>query len=392
MNRRIFFTLYIILFTGSFSAGMVIPLLSGYAHDMEGDTFSIGLVFGITSISMILCHPIVGRFSDIYGRKPFVALGLAMGIFTSIGLAFSGTVMSLLIVRFLQGIGGAMVGPVSQAYAGEITSRGKEAFVMGSLNTSLWVGFGLGPVMGGLIKDIYGIKTAFIARGILCLVSFLICIVFLSSDKRKSQKSKKNRGKKKPPTVFQELIFDKTLMQLLTFRIALYMCIGVFWAFCPLLGELHFKMSGIQIGMVITMGTLAGTLFLPLFGKIADKIDKRFLITTGGIIIAMGMAKFSFIGSVWDFYVISILIGLGGAIIIPSVMAITVISGVKYSSMGSVVSFMAAGDNIGMTLGPMLCGALMGTFNDGIALQAIALAMAAMTMCMYVFRYELKNE
>jgi len=106
MNRRIFFTLYIILFTGSFSAGMVIPLLSGYAHDMGGDTFSIGLVFGITSISMILCHPIVGRFSDIRGRKPFIALGLAMGIFTSMGLAFSGTVMSLLIIRFLQGIGG----------------------------------------------------------------------------------------------------------------------------------------------------------------------------------------------------------------------------------------------------------------------------------------------
>jgi len=386
MNRRIFFTLYLILFTGSFSAGMVIPLLSGYTHEMGGDTFSIGLVFGITSVSMILCHPVVGRFSDIRSRKPFIALGLAMGILTSGGLAFSGSVISLIIVRFWQGIGGALVGPVAQAYAGEITSRGKEAFVMGSLNTSIWVGFGLGPVMGGLIKDIWGIQLTFVARGVLCLVSFLICIIFLPSDK----KNKKSVNRK-PAMVFQKLVFDKNLMQILLFRISLYMCIGVFWTFCPLMGELHFNMSGIDIGMVIALGTLAGTFFLPLFGKIADKADKRLLITLGGIIIAIGMVKFSLIKSVWNFYLISILIGLGGAIILPSVLAETVISGAKYSSMGSVVSFMTAGDNIGMTLGPMLCGALMGTFNSPLAIQVIAFVMATMTIYMYFCRYEFKS-
>lgn len=387
MNRKIFFTLYLILFTGSFSAGMVIPLISGYAHQMGGDAFSIGLVFGITSVSMILCHPLVGRFSDMRGRKPFIACGLAMGIFTSAGLALSNSILSLIMVRFWQGIGGAMVGPVSQAYAGEITSQGKEAFIMGSLNTSLWVGFGCGPVVGGLIKDIYGIQTAFIVRGGLCLISLLICLVFLPSDNLL-----KDRVKRKPTPVFRKLIFDKHLRQILLFRICLYMCIGVFWAFCPLIGELDFGMSGMDVGLVITMGTLAGTLFLPLFGKIADRTDKGLLITLGGILIAGGMVKFSFIGSVLDFYVVSIMIGLGGAMVIPSILAITVINGVKYSSMGSVVSFMTAGDNIGMTLGPMIGGALMAGFSNQIALQVIALFMVTLTTYMYFCRHELKND
>jgi len=382
MNRRIFFTLYLILFTGSFSAGMVIPLLSGYAHGMGADNFSIGLVFGITSISMILCHPLVGRFSDMNGRKPFIALGLFISILTSAGLVLSTTVASLILVRFAQGIGASMVGPVSEAYAGESLSRGREGFVMGSLNTALWAGFGAGPVIGGLIKDMMGIHAAFLARGVLCLISILICLCFLPSDTQK----KKSAGKSRQSEKFHKLIFDRELMRVFIFRTSQYMCVGVFWAFCPLIGEMRFQMSGLAIGGVITTGVVAGIFLLPLFGIIADKTDKSRLIALGGAVIAIGMVQFSFIKSAWELYSVSILIGIGGGIIIPSVMATTVRLGSEHSAMGSVVSFMAAADNIGLTLGPMLCGALLEITDDEAAFGGISLLMVSATIFIHYFR------
>jgi len=78
--------------------------------------------------------------------------------------------------------------------------------------------------------------------------------------------------------------------------------------------------------------------------------------------------------------------------VIPSILAITVIKGVKYSSMGSVVSFMTAGDNLGMTLGPMIGGALMAGFSNQIALQVIALFMVTLTTYMYFSRHEFKKK
>ncbi len=99
------------------------------------------------------------------------------------------------------------------------------------------------------------------------------------------------------------------------------------------------------------------------------------------------MIEFSFIKSAWEFYLISVLIGMGGAIIVPSVMAITIRGGAAHSSMGSVVSLMTAGDNLGVFIGPMLCGAIIAAYNNGIALQVIALFMATMTIytCFYTF-------
>ena len=124
----------------------------------------------------------VGGLSDRKGRKPFIALGLFMGVFTSMGFMAANSILFLIAVRACQGIGGAMVGPVSQAYAGKMTAKGGEAFAMGSLNTAGWVGFGLGPVCAGLIKDGWGMDGAFAIRGILCLAGLCICLFFLPAD------------------------------------------------------------------------------------------------------------------------------------------------------------------------------------------------------------------
>lgn len=377
MNRRVFFTLYLILFTGSFSAGMVIPLLPGYAHEMGADPLSVGVVFGITSAAMILCHPLIGRLSDIHGRKPFIAAGLFMGLLTSIGLVFSTSVAALILVRFAQGIGGAMVGPVAEAYAGDVVYRGKEGVFMGSLNTALWAGFGCGPLLGGFMKDLWGIHTAFLARGALCLISLAICAWFLPAGTRRPS------GAGPLQANLSELIFDRHLMWIFMFRMSHYICIGVVWAFCPLIGDLWFGLSALTIGGIITLGTIAGIFLLPLFGIIADTGDKNRLLVLGGAVIVLAMVQFALIRSVWELYSVSLLMGVGGGVIVPSVMALTVIGGANHRAMGSVVSMMTAADNIGLALGPMLGGALIGAADHSIAIGGIGLIMAGAVLAIH---------
>ena len=387
MDRRVFLTLYAILFTGSFNAGMVVPLLSGYAHSMGADSFAIGLVFGVASVSMICCHPAVGRFSDRWGRKPFIIAGLTIGIFTSIGFILSATVLSLLLVRLGQGMGGSMVGPVSQAYAGEIVPSGKEGFTMGTLNSAAWIGFGTGPVVSGLLKDLWSIESAFYARGVLCVIALAICIFCLPADRV---------SPKEDPTVesrrFYQLFQDRTLLSIFILRLAVYMCIGVFWAFAPLSAEVYFNLSGLAVGAVITTGTLVGALFLPYFGKLGDRTSRKLLITVGGLVMALATALFSTIGAAWQFYLVSVFIGLGAAVILPSVVAITVKSGARYGSMGRVVSLMAAADNLGVFSGPILCGALISMTGLHSAMLAIGSIMLVTTVAVYFHTSLVKGE
>jgi hypothetical protein len=66
-------------------------------------------------------------------------------------------------------------------------------------------------------------------------------------------------------------------------------------------------------------------------------------------------------------------------------MAITVMIGSKHSAMGSTISLMTAGDNIGLTLGPMICGAVAEIADYETAFAGITLLMVGATLFIRCF-------
>ena len=69
----------------------------------------------------------------------------------------------------LQGVATAMVQPVSMAYVGDLTPKGKEGTYSGYINTAFLGGVAGGPVLGGVVKDLYSMQASFILLGILSL-------------------------------------------------------------------------------------------------------------------------------------------------------------------------------------------------------------------------------
>ncbi|MDY6969507.1 MAG: MFS transporter, partial [Spirochaetota bacterium] len=193
MNKKIFGVLFFSIFVSTLGVGIVIPLLPVYAHDMGASGIYIALIFGSFSLSRSFFLPYFGRKSDISGRKPYITLGLIIYALVSIVFIFSTDVNSLIIARFIQGIGSAMILPIAQAYIGEITPPGKEGFIMGLFNISLYGGLSLGPVIGGVIKDSYNIQASFISMGLLTLCGFFLCIFLLPPKRYENLSSHKKR-------------------------------------------------------------------------------------------------------------------------------------------------------------------------------------------------------
>ncbi|MBT6616273.1 MAG: MFS transporter, partial [Deltaproteobacteria bacterium] len=153
MNFKILAILSVANIVVTTGQGLVVPLLPGYAHELGASGFMIGLIFGVFSISRSALLPYFGRLSDTKGRKVFITTGLFFYIITSIGYFYSQSVNALILIRFLQGISAAMIIPVSQAYAGEISPVGEEGRTLGILTIAFYSGLGLGPILGGVIKD-----------------------------------------------------------------------------------------------------------------------------------------------------------------------------------------------------------------------------------------------
>ena len=353
-DLKIFSTLFFALFTVVTGVGIVVPLLPVYAHDLGASGFYIGLIFGAFSLSRTVLLPYFGRWSDRRGRRPFIIAGLAAYAVISLAFMLSKSVEGLIAIRFVQGMASAMMMPVIQAYAGDITPQGREGVTMGVFNMAMFLGLSLGPVLGGIIKDRFSLDWAFGAMGLLSLASFALCLVLLPPTA-----SEQVVQCRRPPAAWRTLLHDRGIAGLFFFRWSYAACIGIIWGFVPVLADRDFAMSSANIGILVMLGVLiSGLMHLPM-GLVADRGGKRSLMIGGGTLISAGMLLFYGAAAPMALVWASVLVGVGGGISMPSLMALAVVKGNRSDAMGSVMSLITMAHSLGMLCGSLIAGLLM---------------------------------
>ena len=140
-----------------------------------------GLVFSTHAIAMAICGPIWGALSDRYGRKVMVERAMFSGalIITLMGLAQN--VQQLALLRALQG---ALTGTVTAANALVATTAPRErvGYALGMLQMAIYVGASAGPLLGGLVADSLGYRTAFWITGVLLFLAALGVLFFVREE------------------------------------------------------------------------------------------------------------------------------------------------------------------------------------------------------------------
>lgn len=378
MQRReklIFITLFFSIFATITGVGIVVPLLPVYAHALGAGGLTIGLIFGAFSISRVFFLPYFGRLSDRKGRKPLIVPGLLAYTLVSVAFLFSDDVAVLVAVRFFQGIASAMLLPVIQAYVGDITPEGKEGVTMGLFNMSVFIGLSLGPVLGGAINDRFGLDTAFLCMGGLSFFGFLLSWLLLPPA---AEEHVARRGA--VPVRWKQLALDREVTGLFIFRFAYTLCIGVIWGFLPVLADIELSLSSAAIGFLVMLGILiSGILHIPM-GWVADRVDKKMLITAGGLLVSGAVWSYTYADSLQDMVLASVLFGVGGGICMPALMATAVISGEKNQAMGSVMALLTMAHSLGMLSGSMAAGVMMDLFQLRAAFPLGSVLMVASTL------------
>jgi len=179
---KTFASLFIAVAVAMLGIGIISPILPLYVETFSASGLAIGIIMGAFSLSRGLLGPFVGRLSDRIGRKRFLLAGL--GIFALVSLCYSlaGNVWQLILVRIIQGAASVMVTPIAQGYVGDITPVGKEGRMMNLFYSSMFIGVGLGPLLGGVLTDIWSYHAAFAGMGILSALSLLLVAMTLPVD------------------------------------------------------------------------------------------------------------------------------------------------------------------------------------------------------------------
>jgi len=377
IDKKIFGTLFFSIFATVTGVGIVVPLLPVYAHHAGASGFAIGLIFGSFSISRTLFLPYFGRLSDRKGRKPLIVPGLLAYALISVLFIASTSVTSLIVIRFFQGIASAALMPVIQAYVGDITPRGREGVTLGFFNLSMFLGLSFGPLIGGAIRDSWGLQAAFAAMGLLAFVGCLLAHLLLPPTA-----SERTARASTPPSSWKSLVLDREIIGLFIFRFGYTFGIGILWSFLPVLADAQHALSGTAIGTIIMLGVLlSGIIQIPM-GAVADRLDKRRLIGVGGVFVSLALAAFEWAGGYAGLAAVNIIFGIGGGISMAAHMALAVQKGGQTDSMGSVMAILTVAHSTGMMAGALIAGLMM----DLISLRVVfPMGSAIMLGCTLAF-------
>jgi DHA1 family multidrug resistance protein-like MFS transporter len=301
------FNLYILWVTQVISLssfGLGIPFMSFYIQDMGvTDDYSIKIYTGILSmapaVTMAIASPVWGFVADRYGRKLMILRAMFAASFIIGGMGFASEVWQLVVLRGAQGLfTGTMT--ASNAFVAANTPENKLSKSLGFMSSSNFIGFSIGPFLGGILAEIFGIRFSFIIGAVLMFLGFLLVLFFLKEDKTTYGKVNEKKGYGPEFKSVVSLIIIYFLVALFVTRIIR----TIFVPFVPLYVQ---EKLGTIVGAASITGIISGITGLATavagitISQLGDKTDKYILIRKLLIISIVISATLVFIDSLYLF-------------------------------------------------------------------------------------------
>ena len=157
--------IYMLRMIGMF---LILPVFSVLARDLPGASpFLVGLAISAYGLTQAVFQIPFGLWSDRYGRKPVITLGLLLFVGGSVLAALAETIDGIIAGRALQGAGA--VAAVVMALAADLTREEHRTKAMAMIGISIGFSFALSIVIGPILSNFMGL------RGLFWVITALLC-------------------------------------------------------------------------------------------------------------------------------------------------------------------------------------------------------------------------
>ena len=344
---------------------LVMPFLPLYVEQLGVTGHSAlnmwsGLVFSITFLFSAIASPFWGGLADRKGRKIMLlrsALGMSI-IMVLMGLAQN--IWQLLILRALLGLLGGFV-PNANALIATQIPRQKSGWALGTLSTGAVSGALLGPLAGGFMADVYGLRPVFFITAAVLFICFIVtqlCIRenFSPVAKKEMLHVRQVIGALKNPKLVLSLFVTTMIIQVATGSIAPILTLYV--------RDLAGNVSNIAFisGMIASVPGVAALISAPRLGKLGDRIGPEKILIAALIISVMLLIPMSMVQSPWQLGVLRFLLGAADGALLPAVQTLLVYNSTNQIA-GRIFSYNQSFRDIGNVTGPLVGASISASFG-----------------------------
>ena len=362
--------------------GFVIPFLPLYLKEIgvspdSAVVFWSGALVTSTGVSLAIFSPIWGSLADRRGRKVMVLRSMLVG---GLIIALMGLVQNVgqfLVLRILQGVFTGTIAASTALVAG-IVPRERLAASMGILQTSVYVGISAGPVMGGVIAQVVGIRGTFFVAGAMLAIAGIFVWQFVHEHFAPPATTRR-------PGFFETLgrgLRSRALMPLMVTLLLVQLSSAIVFPVLPLYVErLSSTADPVKLYAGLAFGLTAGFSALAAisYSRLVDRSGYRRIL----VFACFGAAAFflpqAFAGNVVQLLLLRAGLGLFFGVLIPAANAIVGLS-TPPDMRGSAYGLTNSGTAVGNAIGPLLGSTIAASFGYSAVFVATAAVLAVLAL------------
>ena len=332
-----------------------------------------GVAYGAAFLTAAIFAPLWGRLGDQYGRKLMLiraSLGMAVAM-SLIGL--SQNIYQLVGLRLLTGLlGGYSSG--STVLVATQTPRARTAWAIGMMASGNMAGNLVGPLVGGALPRLIGIRMTFFAAGGIIFVAFLATVFLIKEEprQRRSPASRKHGAWAAIPDKHPVVAMLAVGMLLMFANMSIEPIITVYVA------QLTANPAHVTVvaGLVMSAAALGSILSASWLGKMADRIGHWTVIIACLLVCAGLLIPQAFVTAGWQLIFLRFLMGLSLGGLLPCV-ATVIRHSVPERNAGTILGYSTSSQYVGQVTGPLVGGFIGGHFGMRAVFLGTSVLMAA---------------
>ncbi|MEK9196737.1 MFS transporter [Ureibacillus sp. FSL E2-3493] len=340
------------LFISFIGIGLVIPVMPTIMNEMALSGSIMGYMVAAFALAQLIVSPITGKWTDQFGRKKVLMIGLILFSISELLFGLGKTVEMLFLSRILGGISGAFIMPAVTAFIADITTERARPKALGYMSAAINTGFIIGPGIGGFLTE-FGTRTPFFIAALLACIAATISFLFLKEPT--TRESIEATGDKIPTGIKRIFVpmyfFAFLLLFFSSFSLA------SFESLFSLFVDHKFNFTPKDIAILVTGGGLFGALAqVILFDPLTKKLGEIGLVTYSLIVSALLVFSMTVVNTYWSVMLTSCIVFIGFDLIRPAITSyLSKHAGNEQGFVGGMNSMFTSLGNI---MGPMIGGML----------------------------------
>ncbi|RVC42218.1 MFS transporter [Mesorhizobium sp. M4A.F.Ca.ET.090.04.2.1] len=373
-----------VCFAGSFSTliamTLLLPFLPLYVEQLgaEGHAAIVqwsGIAYGATFFAAALVAPLWGRLGDRYGRKlMLVRASFGMAICMSL-TGMVETVWQLVLLRLLIGFAGGYSSGSTILVAMQ-TPKERSGWALGVLSAGITAGGLVGPLLGGALPPVIGIRATFLLSGGVIFLAFLATTILIKETPRPA--AAKTGAASKPKSGWSQIPDKRPVVAMLaTGMLLAFATMSIEPIITVYVQQLIEDESRVTLvaGVVMSAAALGAILSASWLGKLADRIGHWNVVIAALAISALLLIPQAFVTEGWQLIGLRFLMGLALGGLLPCITSV-IRHNVPDGVGGNVLGLSISAQYVGQVAGPLLGGFAGGHFGMRSVFLGTSLLMA----------------